>query len=63
MTYDTDYYLSAISKRSNKFGSQLQNLMTECSVDKLSDVTCEQAKKFYRKLVDNKVDDSKRYKE
>lgn len=53
-----DDYLSEISKRSNKFGSQLNKLMDFCGVNCLVDVTYDMAKMFYEKLVRENIDDS-----
>ena len=54
----TDDYLSEISKRSNKFGSQLNKLMDFCGVNCLADVSYDMAKMFYEKLVRENIDDS-----
>ena len=44
-----DDYLSEISKRSNRFGSQLNKLMDFCGVNCLADVSYDMAKMFYEK--------------
>ena len=54
----TDDYLSEISKRSNRFGSQLNKLMDFCGVNCLADVSYDMAKMFYEKLVRENIDDS-----
>ena len=54
----TDDYLSEISKRSNKFGSQLNKLMDFCGVNCLADVSYDMAKMFYEKMVRENIDDS-----
>ena len=53
-----DDYWSEISKRSNKFGSQLNKLMDFCGVNCLVDVSYDTAKMFYEKLVRENIDDS-----
>ena len=53
-----DDYLSEISKRSNKFGSQLNKLMDFCGVNCLADVSYDMAKMFYEKMVRENIDDS-----
>lgn len=54
-----DDYLSMISDRSNKFGSQLLKLMKENNVTCLREITLEQAKTYYEKIVRDNIDDSK----
>ncbi len=54
----TDDYLSKISKRSDRFGSQLNKLMDFCGVDCLVDVSYDMAKMFYEKMVRENIDDS-----
>lgn len=54
----TDDYLSKISKRSDRFGSQLNKLMDFCGVDCLVDVSYDMAKMFYEKIVRENIDDS-----
>lgn len=54
----TDDYLSKISKRSDRFGSQLNKLMDFCGVDCLVDVSYNMAKMFYEKMVRENIDDS-----
>ena len=54
----TDDYLSEISKRSDRFGSQLNKLMDCCGVNCLVDVSYDMAKMFYEKMVRENIDDS-----
>lgn len=54
----TDDYLSEISKRSNRFGSQLNKLMDFYGANCLADVSYDMAKMFYEKLVRENIDDS-----
>ena len=54
----TDDYLSKISKRSDRFGSQLNKLMDFCGVDCLVDISYDMAKMFYEKMVRENIDDS-----
>lgn len=54
-----DDYISKISERSNRFGSQLLKLMNENNVTCLREITFEQAKTFYEKMVRDNIDDSK----
>lgn len=54
----TDDYLFKISKRSDRFGSQLNKLMDFCGVDCLVDVSYDMAKMFYEKMVRENIDDS-----
>lgn len=51
-------YLIKISKRSDRYGSQLLRLMEEVNVDCLLEITLEQAKDFYEKMVEQNIDDS-----
>lgn len=51
-------YLTKISKRSDRYGSQLLRLMEEVNVDCLLEITLEQAKDFYEKMVEQNIDDS-----
>lgn len=53
-----DDYLSEISKRSNRFGSQLLKLMDTYGVNYLALITYEQAKEFYENMVRENIDDS-----
>lgn len=54
-----DDYLSKISERSNRFGSQLLRLMEENNANCLKVITLEQAKTFYEDMVRRDIDDSK----
>lgn len=51
MTHSTDWYIQQISDMSNKFGDKLLMLLEKYNVDKLKDITLEQAKEFYEDLV------------
>lgn len=52
MTRDVDWYLREISRRSNRFGDKLVELMDLNEVSALRFITLEQAKEFYEKLVE-----------
>ena len=53
-------YLSVISNRSDRFGSQLLKLLDYYNADCLIEITYDQAKDFYEELVANGIDDSSR---
>ena len=57
--YDTDWYLTEISRRSTRFGSRLAEMMNKYDVSCLRDITFEQAKEYYDYLIANNIDDSK----
>ena len=42
--YNTDWYLTEISRRSTKFGSRLSEMMDKYNVICLADITLDQAK-------------------
>lgn len=52
---NTDYYLSEISKMSNKFGDKLMSLMNTYNKSKLIDITVEEAKEFYENLIKQNI--------
>lgn len=56
--YDTDWYLTEISRRSTKFGSRLCEMMDKYNVKCLRDVTLEQAKEYCDWLIANNINDS-----
>ena len=57
--YNTDWYLTEISRRSTKFGSRLSEMMDKYNVICLRDITLDQAKEFYDYLIANNIDDRK----
>lgn len=59
MIYNKEYFISEISKRSSKYGSQLMRLMERNNANSLIEITIEQAKEFYKELIDKDIDDSK----
>lgn len=56
--YNTDWYLTEISRRSTKFGSRLGELLDKCKVSSLADITLDQAKEYCEYLIANNIDDS-----
>lgn len=58
MIYNKEYYISQISERSSKYGSQLIEMMEYYDVMSLSEITLEQVKEFYKMLIDKDIDDS-----
>jgi len=58
MIYNKEYYISQISERSSKYGSQLIEMMEYYDAMSLSEITLEQAKEFYKMLIDKDIDDS-----
>lgn len=50
---DTDYYISEISKMSNRFGDKLANMMKRYGKTNLREITYEEAKEFYGELINN----------
>lgn len=56
--YDTDWYLTEISRRSTKFGSRLNELMDRCNVNCLRDISLSEAKNYYDYLIANNINDS-----
>lgn len=51
MTHDINWYIDQIGNMSNKFGDKLLLLLNENDKNCLRDITYEQAKAFYEKLV------------
>ena len=51
---EKSYYIHQISLLSDKYGNELMKLMDECHKDNLNDITCEEARKFYEKLIEIK---------
>ena len=56
--YDTDWYLTEISRRSTKFGSRLKEMLDRYGARNLSNITLEQAKEYCDWLIANNIDDS-----
>lgn len=47
-----DDYLNLIGKKSNKFGDKLLQLMNTYNKSRLIDITYEEAKEFYEKVIE-----------
>ena len=56
--YNTDWYLTEISRRSTKFGSRLKEMLDRYGARNLSNITLEQAKEYYDYLIANNINDS-----
>ena len=48
---NVDWYLTQISKSSNRFGDKLQLLVKTYNKNCLRDITLEEAKEFYKKFI------------
>lgn len=48
---DIDWYLTEISRASNRFGDKLLLLMKEYNKDCLRNITLDKAKEFYEKFI------------